>query len=527
MSKHITHSFIKLMALVLWLSSAYGNAASLEQVENFGKNPSNLEMYLYIPDTMSENAPLLVAVHYCTGSGPAFFSGSQFANEAEKYGFPIIYPSVTRASKCFDVASAEALTRDGGSDPVAIMSMVDYVLANYDVNADEIYVTGVSSGAMMTNVLLALYPDVFKAGAAFAGVPYTCFATTDGSEWNGTCSSGNLIQSAELWGDAVRKANPGYTGPWPRIQLWHGTEDVGLHYNNFGEEIKQWTNVHAISDNPVLMDSPESNWTRTRYGDDSEMAPVEAISLQGIPHNLPVNAAEAIRFFGLDSNVPKESDAGRCNWYGTMHPLCLSQTTGWGYEASRSCIGEQTCASLPEPYGVVATEPTPTPEVTPTPTPEVTPTPTPEVTPTPTPEVTPTPTPEVTPTPTPEVTPTPTPEVTPTPTPEVTPTPDDTVSGSCIYTVSSDWGNGFTASITVTNEGASAINDWAVSWSYSGGAKVTNLWSAQLSGSNPYTASSMGWNGTLQPGQSATFGFQGSKPSGAAELPLVTGSICQ
>ena len=28
-------------------------------------------------------------------------------------------------------------------------------------------VTGASSGAMMTNVLLADYPDVFKAGAAF------------------------------------------------------------------------------------------------------------------------------------------------------------------------------------------------------------------------------------------------------------------------------------------------------------------------------------------------------------------------
>jgi hypothetical protein len=37
---------------------------------------------------------------------------------------------------------------------------------------------------MMTNVLLGDYPDVFKAGAAFSGVPATCFATTPPNEWN-------------------------------------------------------------------------------------------------------------------------------------------------------------------------------------------------------------------------------------------------------------------------------------------------------------------------------------------------------
>jgi cellulase/cellobiase CelA1 len=33
------------------------------------------------------------------------------------------------------------------------------------------------------------------------------------------------------------------------------------------------------------------------------MAPVEAISMQGVTHNLPVDAAEVIRFFGLDTTT--------------------------------------------------------------------------------------------------------------------------------------------------------------------------------------------------------------------------------
>jgi hypothetical protein len=165
-----------------------------------------------------------------------------------------------------------------------------------------VYVTGASSGAMMTNVLLGDYPDVFKAGAAFMGMPFGCFATTDGSMWNSACANGTIIRTPQQWGDLARAAFPGYSGPRPRMQLWHGTEDTTLRYPNFGEEIKQWTNVLGASQTPVLSDQPQAGWTHTRYGNTGGMAPVEAYSIQGVGHSLPLNgmAAEAIRFFGLN-----------------------------------------------------------------------------------------------------------------------------------------------------------------------------------------------------------------------------------
>jgi poly(hydroxyalkanoate) depolymerase family esterase len=254
----------------------------------------------------------LVAIHYCTGSAQEFFSNSQFAPLADRYGYIVIYPSAIRDGHCFDVASPQALTRGGGSDPVSIKSMINYVIQNHKVDANRIYVVGVSSGAMMTNVLLALYPDVFKAGAAFAGVPYTCFATTDGSSWNNECSSGKIRRTAREWGDKVRNAFPGYTGPRPRIQMWHGTADTGLSYVNFGEAIKQWTDVHGLDQKPVYTDSPAPGQTRNRYGDSGPQAPVEAISLLDVPHDLPVNpnAGEVIRFFGLDNANSSSFPAG-------------------------------------------------------------------------------------------------------------------------------------------------------------------------------------------------------------------------
>jgi poly(hydroxyalkanoate) depolymerase family esterase len=260
-------------------------------------------MHIYVPDSVTETPAVLVAVHYCTGTGEAFYSGTEFASLADQHGFIVVYPTATRSSQCFDVSSPEALTRDGGSDPVGIKSMVDWTIANHNADTGRVFVTGASSGAMMTNVLLGDYPDVFAAGAAFSGVPFGCFATTDGSEWNSDCSSGNLTHTPEEWGDMVRNAYPGYDGPRPRMQLWHGSLDDTLSYANHEEAIKQWTNVHGLTQTPDATDSPEANWTRNRYGATGDQAPVEAISIEGTGHSLPEAgmAARAITFFGLDS----------------------------------------------------------------------------------------------------------------------------------------------------------------------------------------------------------------------------------
>ena len=34
----------------------------------------------------------------------------------------------------------------------------------------------------------------------------------------------------QAWGNEVRAADPGYSGPRPRVQLWHGTADTTLNY---------------------------------------------------------------------------------------------------------------------------------------------------------------------------------------------------------------------------------------------------------------------------------------------------------
>jgi poly(hydroxyalkanoate) depolymerase family esterase len=306
------------------------SAASLVEVTNFGSNPTGLRMHLYVPDrVVTPRAPVLVAVHYCTGSGPAFFSGTEFRTLADQFGFIVIYPSATRSGACFDVSSPGALTHNGNSDPVGIVSMVNWVVQNRNGDSNRVYVTGASSGGMMTNVLIGDYPDVFKAGAAFMGVPFACFATTDGSMWNTQCANGQRIMTALQWGTLVRNAFPGFSGARPRMQIFHGTADTTLQFPNFGEQIKQWTNVLNVSQTPSFTDTPQSGWTRTRYGGTGVMSPVEAISLQGVGHSLPLGgqARMAIDFFGLSSTQPTTTTTRPPTTTTTTRPPTTTTTT--------------------------------------------------------------------------------------------------------------------------------------------------------------------------------------------------------
>jgi hypothetical protein len=137
------------------------------------------------------------------------------------------------------------------------------------------------------------------------------------------------------------------------MQLWHGTQDTTLAYPNFGEEIKQWTNVLGVSQTPVFTDNP-SGWTRTRYGSNSTMAPVEAISVPNVGHSLPLSgqAAMAIAFFGLNTTPPTSAPPTTSRPPTSAPPTSTPPTTRPPTSAPPTTGAPGTCTAL----GVVQTQ---------------------------------------------------------------------------------------------------------------------------------------------------------------------------
>ncbi|HEX3965831.1 MAG TPA: cellulose binding domain-containing protein, partial [Trebonia sp.] len=425
----------------------------------------------------------------CTGTGPGFYSSTAFASLADEYGFIVIYPDANRSGQCWDVSSSQALTRNGGSDPVGLMSMITYTEQHYGANPNQVYVTGASSGAMMTNVMLADYPDVFKAGVAFMGVPYYCFYTGTVDGWNSACADGDVSMTGQAWGNLVRNtADPGYSGPRPRMEVWHGTADTTLNYNNFGQEILQWTNVLGVSSTPATTSTPQSGWTQTTYGGSGTMPPVEGISIGGAGHVLPIEGegmeADAIAFMGLNTTtttgntVTVTNPGSHTATAGMAASVQISASdSASGQTLSYSASGLPPGESISSSSGLISGTPTTA------------------------------------------------------GTYSVTVTAKDgtgasgsatftwTVSasggsgGSCTvrYTTNSQWPGGFTAQVVIGNSGSSAISSWSLAFTFPGDQKITSNFNGGFSQTGEKaTLTNASYNGSIAPGGSITDGFQGT-----------------
>ncbi|KAF2192966.1 carbohydrate esterase family 1 protein [Zopfia rhizophila CBS 207.26] len=274
--------------------------ASLQQITNSGiSNPTNVGFYMYVPDKLVTKPGIIVAVHYCSGTAQAYYSGSPYATLAEQYGFIVIYPSSPHSGTCWDVSSKATLTHNGGGDSNAIANMVTWTTSKYGADTSKIFVTGMSSGAMMTNVLAATYPEMFKAGIAYSGVPAGCFVSSSGgvAAWNSTCSQGNSIATPQQWANVVKDMYPGYTGARPKMQIYHGSVDTTLYPNNWNETIKEWCGVFGYDytkPTSTELNTPLSNYYRYTYGPQ-----LQGIYAVGVGHSVPIQGAEDMKFFGF------------------------------------------------------------------------------------------------------------------------------------------------------------------------------------------------------------------------------------
>ncbi|KAI0595833.1 Alpha/Beta hydrolase protein [Biscogniauxia sp. FL1348] len=281
------------------VATAY--AAQLTQVPDYNNNAtSQAQMWVYEPDNVVANPPLVVVIHSCQSTAQSYFANSKvpWKQGADGKGYLTVWPSSPNSGTCWDVSSAASLTRLGGGDSHAIANMIAYAVGTYGADPARVYVTGGSSGAMMSSVLAAAYPDLIAAVSLYSGVAAGCFASAAGGvdQWNNTCSGGQSRATPEAWARVALDMYPGYEGPRPKMQIWHGGADTTIAPQNYEEEIKQWTAVLGADAEPTeeLANTPEMGYTTSNYGDF-----VQGIFAQAVGHSVPANLTASELWFGL------------------------------------------------------------------------------------------------------------------------------------------------------------------------------------------------------------------------------------
>lgn len=125
-------------------------AGSLTQVQDFGANPSGIKMFTYVPAKLAAKPPVVLVLHACAWTASSFFGSTKYGQLAEQHGFVLVFGQTPKDGECWDVSSDQTLTHDGGGDSTGLANMVKYALQKYSGDASRVYVTGESSGAMMT-----------------------------------------------------------------------------------------------------------------------------------------------------------------------------------------------------------------------------------------------------------------------------------------------------------------------------------------------------------------------------------------
>ncbi|MCB1009936.1 MAG: PHB depolymerase family esterase [Acidobacteria bacterium] len=260
----------------------------LLEVESFGSNPGRLEMYVHLPPGTVAGAPLVVVAHGCFQTARQVAASSGWVELADRHRFALLFPQTSKENEpmggCFRTWQPQQTRREGG-EPVSIRQMIEWMLETYRLDARRVFVTGMSSGGLVTNVLLATYPELFAAGASLSGYPYDC---ADSFETVKSCCAGERPLDSEAWAKLVLDARPGYAGPRPRVAIWHGDADTLLLPVNLRLQMEQWTRVLGVDQVPDEVDSIGGH-LRERFSDASGEPVVETFLIHGMGHALAVD----------------------------------------------------------------------------------------------------------------------------------------------------------------------------------------------------------------------------------------------
>jgi feruloyl esterase len=217
--------------------------AAMQEIETFGANPGALRMMICAPPRIKSPAGLVVVLHGCGQSAQDYAHGAGWLSLAHRFGFVVLCPEQSRANNyfgCFNWFVAADAEREGG-EAESIASMIDHARAMYSVDPGRIHVTGLSAGGAMATVMLATYPEVFAAGAIIAGLPYG--EATSPLQAMRVMASGTRLDDTAL-GDLVRAAST-HAGPWPKVAVWQGDDDVTVRPGSAGDLARQWADVHS------------------------------------------------------------------------------------------------------------------------------------------------------------------------------------------------------------------------------------------------------------------------------------------
>jgi poly(hydroxyalkanoate) depolymerase family esterase len=205
------------------------------------------EYKLYVPPgAQGRSLPLVVMLHGCTQNPDDFAAGTAMNERAREQGFLVLYPAQAadaNPQRCWNWFKHNHQRR-GSGEPAVIAGMTREVIKRHGIDANRVYIAGLSAGGAMAALVAAAYPDLFAAVGIHSGLP------------GGSAGSVPEALAAMNSGSASVRAG---TAPLvvPTI-VFHGDEDRTVHPRN-GEQLIMSMLDAAASPNSRAGSAPQVN----------------------------------------------------------------------------------------------------------------------------------------------------------------------------------------------------------------------------------------------------------------------------
>ena len=297
-------------AAVIGTTLVGGTASAADPVTVPGPNPGMIDAFVHVPATLAEPPGLVVFLHGCEQGVPEIDANSGWTDAANELGFIVLYPSqrvTNHPLLCWNWYEPGDFGRDSG-EAASIVALVGELVAQYGVDPNRIFVSGVSSGGFMATSLGGSYPDLFSGVSAMAGGPGACALGL--SEGTG-CMSGTSDRTGEEWAARLTDNN-NYEEPpeleWPQMLVWQGADDPFVDPANADELVEQWSALIGVDTVPDVEIQAGNATSVAEYHDDAGDPRIVQLTVGAMGHGVAVDPAGGCGA----STTPFYFDAGLC-----------------------------------------------------------------------------------------------------------------------------------------------------------------------------------------------------------------------
>ena len=250
-------------------SNTYGYCDDIPEAYTFNHGGLSRQYYIYEPNIIQENPPLVFLMHGFTGSALGISSYSGMNALADEHGFVVCYPQGTSDQNGDNFWNVGYNFHDNlNVDDVSfIVSLAEYLQNEYGYDANNTFVAGMSNGAEMSYKLACETDGFFKAIAPVAGTMFGVSWTSCNPSPMPVLEIHGTNDNVTLWdGDY----NDTYWGPYPGIE----------------EVIDFWVEENdCINNEDIVLQS--MNTIKHRYFDCNDNTEVWLYEVMGGGHDWP------------------------------------------------------------------------------------------------------------------------------------------------------------------------------------------------------------------------------------------------